>query len=316
MLESALQWTLIAGACAFVLAGATAPLAALGWWAGQDDEAREPSQTPTEEPNAEAKPSARRFLVYLGGIDTFDGASLSPREQRFLHALKADLPEMKIVDTLFPYAVTGEPLIQEPRVLRWLWRELSKRTKDGGARRTVLANLINARNLFQVMVSADRRYGPIYNAAIAKLVLDALADAGWRPASGATVTLLGYSGGAQMAAGAGEALAARIHGPLELISLGGVLASSQGLMAFKRIVHITARRDRADRLAVVGCPGRWPIAVGSAWNRANVLGKVRRVRLGDMRHSGERGYLGERRDNAGRENWEVTLAAVREAIAA
>jgi len=59
--------------------------------------------------------------------------------------------------------------------------------------------LVNIRNVLVVAVSADKRYGPIYNLGIAQVMYQALIRHGYQPDSGVPITLI-FSGGGQMAA--------------------------------------------------------------------------------------------------------------------
>lgn len=317
MIEEALLWVLASGVAAFLVASVTAPLATLSWWAGDDEDDEDDDASaetaPAPAPAPSPAPGARHYIVYLAGIHTIDGASHTPRERRFLDALAAASGEAKLVDTVFPYAVSGEPLVHSPRLFSQLWKALQSAPE--ATRRPLLANLINARNFFQVLVSADRRYGPIFNRAVAEHILSKLGEAGWAPGRGARITLFGYSGGAQIAAGAAERLSRVVDGPIDLISLGGVIAAPAGLAHLASVRHLTGRRDRAQRLGAAAFPGRWPLAAGSAWNMAVLSGRLERVDLGAMAHTGAAGYLGEAiAPGASRPNWETTLDAVRDLV--
>jgi hypothetical protein len=311
MIEDVLFVFLAAGGVAFLIASATAPLEALNWWAG--DPVLEPLD-PGDGAAPSGQPPPSRFVVYMGGIDMPDGASLTGRERRFLDAVERELSDAVMVDTVFPYAVTGEPLVSGPGLFRWVWARLADEPEE--SRRPLLANLINARNFFQVLVSADRRYGPVFNRAIAALVLARLREAGWRRRAPARVTLIGYSGGAQMAAGAAELLSKVLDEPPDLISLGGVIDSPSGLLDLARVHHLVGGRDRVQRMGAIGFPGRWPSAVGSAWNTVRRDGRLRVHSMGAMRHRGPEGYLGEAHGCEARENWRVTLDRVVRILAA
>jgi hypothetical protein len=64
--------------------------------------------------------------------------------------------------------------------------------------RSVLGLLVNIRNVLIVGVSADKRYGPLYNQGIAQVVYNGLVKNGYQVGSGTPVTFIGYSGGGQM----------------------------------------------------------------------------------------------------------------------
>ncbi|WP_339741352.1 hypothetical protein [uncultured Maricaulis sp.] len=303
MLEDALVWLLLTSLVAFVLAGTLAPLETLRWWARQPALEREPPEAPNDIPDG----APRDFIVYLGGIDRISGTSNSRREQRFLDALREGAPDAVVVDTVFPYAASGIPLLHGPRLFSWLWRALAAAPPD--QRRPLLANLVNARNFFQVLVSADRRYGPVFNLALAGLIQDRLRAAGWQPSRDAHLTLIGLSGGAQMAAGAADELADIFDGPIQLISIGGVIASTPGLNRLARIDHIAGSADRVEAAGAIAFPARWGMAAGSEWAMARRSGRLRRIPLAGVTHTGSHGYFGSAH-HGGRPQWEETVAIV------
>ncbi|WP_417470594.1 hypothetical protein [Maricaulis sp.] len=303
MLEDALVWLLLTSLVAFILAGTLAPLETLRWWARQPALEREAPAEPDDAPSG----APRDFIVYLGGIDRISGTFNSRREQRFLDALREGAPDAVVVDTVFPYAASGIPLLHGPRLFSWLWRALAAAPPD--QRRPLLANLVNARNFFQVLVSADRRYGPVFNLALAGLIQERLRAAGWQPSRDAHLTLIGLSGGAQMAAGAANELADIFDGPIQLISIGGVIASTPGLNRLARIDHIAGSADRVEAAGALAFPARWGISTHSEWAMARRSGRLRRIPLAGVTHTGSRGYFGSAH-HGGRPQWEETVEIV------
>ncbi len=71
--------------------------------------------------------------------------------------LEERLADTEIV-TLYPYSVTNRVLTGQ-RVFAKVWRWILARKLSGEA----AVGLINVRNVWQVVVPADRRYGPLYN---------------------------------------------------------------------------------------------------------------------------------------------------------
>jgi hypothetical protein len=195
LLEVALALLLL-----LVLIGAAiAPFEALGWWAGwfgeeADDEPR------VSIPHPERTPSAH-YLVYLSGIGVASGDRLLPEEEPFVAALADALPDTTVISDVFPYAVANVALTGR-RTLATLWR-LVERARLRNPRH-LLTWLVNARNLFQVAVSADHRYGPFYNLGVARALLDGLYRHGYPHRSGLPITLVGSSGGAQNAQRTGD----------------------------------------------------------------------------------------------------------------
>ena len=307
MLETALGWLLLTGFIAFILASTLAPLETLFWWSRQD----KPEPGPAVVAAKTLAGSPDNFIVYLGGIDRISGSSNSIRERRFLAALREGAPDAVIVDNVFPYAASGDPLLHGPRLFSRLWRALDAAPQR--QRRPLLANLVNARNFFQVLVSADRRYGPVFNLAIAGLIENGLRAAGWQARSGARLTLIGLSGGAQMAAGAAGDLADIFDGPIQLISIGGVIASTPGLNRLAWIDHLAGTRDRVEAAGALAFPARWPIMTGSEWDLARQTGRLNRIPLAGVTHNGHDGYFGNAH-HGGRPQWEETVAIVLDCI--
>lgn len=273
---------------ALLAGGLLSPLETLGWWAGWfghgDSELALDDRTPVEGDGEQ-----KHFLVFLTGVHSVSGQTFARREQDLLRELRARLPQSVIVE-VFPYSVTNRALTGQ-RVFAWFWRwalsmKLSRRTLAG-----VAGTVINLRNLWQVAVSADRRYGPLYNLGSAELILGALVTRGYRIGSGMPVTLIGYSGGGQVAVGAAAHLEGMLACRVRVISLGGVLSSDPGLRGLHRLYHLAGRRDMVQRLSFIFFPGRWPFLTYSSWNQALAAGRISFVDLGPMDHTGRGGYL-------------------------
>ena len=273
---------------AFLVAGVLSPFEALGWWAGWygDDESQK-VDTPTEPVHPV---QAERFVVFLSGINSVSGESLAEREIVFLERLKRELTDSAtvLVDDIFPYSVTERPLTGH-RVFAWFWRWIV-RTKISGA--GAARFLINIRNLWQVAVSADSRYGPIYNQGSAAMILHGLRRNGYSVGSGVPLTLIGYSGGGQVALGAAPHLKRTVQVPISIISLGGVMSADPGVLTLEHLYHLYGARDNVQRLGSIFFPGRWPI-IPSPWNTAKKHHIVELVFMGPPDHTGPGGYLDE-----------------------
>lgn len=303
--------TLLAvGALALLLAGAAAPLETLGWWAGWYGD-RADEEPPTAQGTsgrrvgaAPARPA--RFVVYLSGIDSVSDESVPQRQVRFLERLCDALPDTAVVQ-VFPYSVTNRALTGE-RVFAGFWRWALRRKLGPRRLDQVAGMLINFRNMWQVMVSADRRYGPFYDRGTAALMVRALEEAGYERGSGVPVTLIGYSGGGQVAVGATPFVAEALDAPVSVVSLAGVLAADPGLLAAEHVVHVVGERDRVVWLGAALAPGRWPVVPYSPWNEARRRGTLRTVTIGPCRHTGREGYLDdEARVADGRSYFDVTV---------
>jgi len=295
---------------ALLLAGAVAPLETLGWWAGwygdRADEEAPAATTDALQRVAGAPERPNRYVVYLSGIDSVSDEPVPERQVRFLERLSEALPDTAVVQ-VFPYSVTNRALTGE-RFFAWFWRwalarKLGQRNLD-----QIAGMLINFRNMWQVMVSADRRYGPFYDRGTAALMVRALRAAGYESGSGVPITLIGYSGGGQIAVGATPFIREALGAPITVLSLAGVLAADPGLLAAERVVHIVGARDRVVRLGAILAPGRWPIVPHSPWNEARRRGKLHTLTIGPCNHTGKDGYLDdEARVADGRSYFDVTV---------
>lgn len=280
-------WILAAmAALALLLAGALSPLEALGWWAGWYG--RRPEDQVVAPPRDQGSPP-RRFVVFLSGIHSVEERAFARREVVMLERLRDRLSDARVLE-VFPYSVTNRALTGERAFARfWRWALRMK------LRRRVLANMagmvINLRNLWQVAVSADRRYGPIYNHGSAELITEALLGAGYVPASGTQVTLIGYSGGGQIALGAAAYLDDILGAPVDVIALGGVMASDPAVLQVHHLYYLFGDRDTLHRLGAAFFAGRWPLLRYSPWNQARARGRLTPIPLGPMTHTGSQGYL-------------------------
>ncbi|WP_411871835.1 hypothetical protein [Vulcanococcus limneticus] len=261
-----------------------APLEALGWWAGWEGD--QPLETGTPAGSL-AAPVARdrplsRFVVYLDGIGQASGDAL-PEGEDFLRRLALLLPDdIAILRGLMPYSVRNVPLT-EGSWLAGFWRWVDRlRLRDP---RALLGALINLRNVTVVAVSADQRYGPIYNQGMAQVIADSLLAHGYPLESGIPVTLLGFSGGGQIALGALPHLRRSLRAPIEVISLGGVFAGNTHILEAEHLYHLLGDRDPVARLGPLLFPRRWRWQVLSYWNRARRRGKVTIRSMGPVGHA-------------------------------
>lgn len=283
-------WVIV-GALALLLAFALlSPLESLRWWSRRRDVGSIRSLTRAvaeEEGDAEAPDGgARRFVVYLSGIGAVDGVTDSRRERAVLEALSEALPDVVVTADVFPYAVDNRGLTQ--RATTWFWRRLKRLQRVPVA--STLSNLISLRNALRVLVSADPRYGPTFNLAVAQEIVASLTRHGYPWARRPPVTIIGYSGGGQMALGATWYLAA-LDVDVSVISIGGVMADDPALDRVDHLWHLYGTKDRMHRIGDVLFPGRWRTTRLSAWNVAVHDGRITREVLGPMRHMGGRDYF-------------------------
>ncbi|WP_411815913.1 hypothetical protein [Hyphococcus sp. DH-69] len=286
MISSILLVALGFGFFALIITAALSPLETLSWWAGWT-EAELDDLKPIKKRDED---SGRQYVVYLSGVASLSGNFLLPRERAFIRRLRKSVPDTVIISDIFPYSPQGLPLLESPRLFDQIWRRVQKLKLDG--RQSILSALINLRNIFQVMVSADHRYGPIFNQGAASVIEDALIKAGYPIKGGPPITIIGYSGGAQVAVGATSFLTARFSAPVRVISLGGVIASDPGLQYVSKLHHIIGDGDNIQKFGAIMFPERWSIVPHSNWNIAKHDGRIKKYILPDMVHAGINGYFG------------------------
>lgn len=265
-----------------------APLESLRWWSSRSDVAvLEGLARPDPGSSAPPRePAPRMYAVYLSGIGAVDGTTDSHREQATLRDLAERLPDLAVSADVFPYAVENRGLTQ--RATAWFWGRLQKLQRIPVA--NVASYLINIRNSLRVLVSADQRYGPTFNLAVAHEIAQSLARQGYDWQARPPVAIIGYSGGGQIALGASWYVAG-LGVPVSVVSLGGVLSDDPALDRVQHVWHLHGSRDRMHLLGTVLFPGRWPTAPLSSWNRALHAGRITIRTIGPMRHMNGKDYF-------------------------
>ena len=280
---------LILGAILLLFAtAALAPLESLSWWAGWGGKPPEKRVLSEDELAQEATvEDADFYLVYLSGIGAISGTSIPDEEHPFLEGLAKKLPGGKVITDIYPYSVTNKGLTSN-RLFSGVWRSIEKmRLKNPNS---LLAMIVNVRNVYQLFVSADRRYGPIYNLGIANEIHHGLLRNGYRPESGRPIVVLGWSGGGQIAIGSVTYLAP-LPGPIYVISVGGMLSDDIGFDRVDHLWHLYGTADPLQALGGVLFAGRWPILPKSPWNNAMANGKIDIMCLGPYAHNGKGNYF-------------------------
>ncbi|MGF1458481.1 MAG: CAAX protease [Leptolyngbyaceae cyanobacterium] len=274
---------------AVIVAGLLAPLETLGWWAGwYEDEVNTTENAGELAEPVEDISDIQRYIVYLDGIGKSNFEYL-PDVEEFLDTLTPQLPEgVALVRGIMPYSVMNKPL-DEDRTLSFFWRYADKLRFANPA--SLLGLIVNIRNVLIVGVSADKRYGPLYNQGIAQIVFSGLLKNGYRPGSGTPITFIGYSGGGQMSCACAPFLKRAIAAPIDVISLGGVISANSNLLKLEQLHHLVGAKDDVERLGPIMFPGRWQLFPLSFWNRAKRLGKITIIPMGPVGHNVPGGIL-------------------------
>jgi predicted Abi (CAAX) family protease len=269
------------GVVALIFAGLLAPLETLGWWAGWygDDPDISPQRVALESVSSNALPS--RYVVYVDGVGQ-SKEEYTPDVVEFVRSLQAVLPQdVEFLQGLMFYSVLNRPLDRD-RPLSWIWRLADRMRWQNPT--SLMGFMVNLRNAWIVAVSADKRYGPLYNQGIAEVLCRGLLERGYQPGSGIPITAIGYSGGAQMSVAMAPYLKRVLGADIEVISLGGVMSANNNFLKLEHLYHLVGDKDGVARLGPILFPGRRKWFPLSYWNRAMRKGKISQISLGPMGH--------------------------------
>jgi hypothetical protein len=278
-----------------LIAALVAPFEALSWWSGwKKRPAPDPAGEPDQPQDVHSMPEigkATAFIVFFTGILGFERGTAGGRETRLINLVTEQLPAgAVIIDDVFPYSVSNNPLNGE-RLLGGVWRWVDRRRRQSKNIINIFNGLIVVRNLFQVAVSADRRYGPLNNAGVARELSHSLLRHGYPAGSGKPIYLVCYSGGGQISVGAAPYLHQIFQAPIRIISAGGVFTDDPGIEYVDQLTHLQGSKDIITPVGALLFPGRWPLLPHSAWNRAKQEGRITVIPCGPMVHFGKHDYF-------------------------
>jgi len=297
------------------------PFESLGYWAGWSSSVLQRKQTKRQEfrETIEARKGQMLeeipdyFLVFLRGIGTAN-ADLGWRNRNFISLLKEYLPGTTVVGDIFPFSAGNNPLTGErafAKTYQWL---LKTRVET---RNPIYAMLFTIRNLFQVAVSGDPRYGPIYNLSMAREIGFSLVRQGYPLGSGIPIWVMGWSGGGQIAVGAARYLHRLFQAPVYVISIGGVILDDPAISDIAHLYHLESSLDNYPRIGDYLSPGRWKFFKHSAWNKAWDEGHITIIDPGPMKHTGKNDYFdGRAKLPSGQTHAERTAEVIAEIIGA
>lgn len=279
--------------------GIVSPVGTLVWWISEGAQSlglkkNQSKQLPpsSNSLNSVAKTSQINcYIVFLPGVGDFSADQLTPGEKVFLDRLDQTHPDCVTVRDVFPYSATNKSLGGE-RFLGPLWRFANN--ADGWL--DMADVLIKIRNLWRFAISADERYGPVYNRGIASAIIDRMNAAkplGQSSAPKLKIVLLGTSGGVQVSLGAAPYLEQRLHPQIFVVSIGGVFAGRDGFKVADSVYHLKGRRDWVEDIGSIVFPSRWPWTVGSPFNQAVREGRYKVYIIGPQKHDGSQGYFGQ-----------------------
>lgn len=269
-----------------VVVALLSPLESLRWWAGwtRVSAPDAPLDTSGATP-LPAQPLVPAYVVYLSGVAAIDPGQMHEKESGFLDLVATKIAPAVLVRDVFPYSVTNNPLTGD-RPLAWLWKRLNRTSNKRGKSLLDWASLglVTTRNMLQVLVSADPRYGPPTSFGVAKEITEAVMRCGYRLDSHVPVILLAYSGGGQVAVGCTPYLKQILECPVVVIGLGGVYSDDPGILAVDHLYQLAGSRDKVRRVGDLLFPGHWFLFPRSVWNQSRRKGKISTVDMGPMRH--------------------------------
>ncbi|MGF2036058.1 MAG: hypothetical protein RMZ43_012205 [Nostoc sp. CmiVER01] len=277
--------------------GTIAPVGTLVWWLSQSSESLgikksliKKSPRDNLSSKLEKSQNIDCYIVFLPGVGDFSANQLTQGEEFFLNELERIHPNCVTVRDVFPYSAANESLGGR-RLLAPLWSAAEK--ADGWFSNTDV--LIKIRNLWRFAISADDRYGHIYNLGIANAIvnrMNAVYPLPKYPKQRLKLILIGTSGGVQVALGAVNYLDQWLNAELIVVSIGGDFNGENGFDAVEHVYQLVGRRDWIEDISQIVFASRWPITVGSPFNKARRQERYTVVKTGPHAHSGSQGYFG------------------------
>ena len=289
--------------------GTLSPVGTLIWWADEGVQLLGLKTNPkvmSTSPNTSISKSSQLncYIVFLPGVGDFSANQLTSGEELFLDSLIAAHPNCIAVSDVFPYSAANESLGGK-RVLAPLWN-FADRAQGWLAISNVV---IKIRNLWRFAISADPRYGPIYNQGIATAIIERMTAQQPIPEK-PQIILLGTSGGVQVALGAADYLKRDLEADIVVVSLGGVFAGTNGFKVSDRVYHLHGEFDWVENIGAIVFPSRWRWSVASPFNQARLQNRYTVASSGAHAHDGAEGYFGENLHNKGVTYVDLTLQHV------
>lgn len=279
-----------------VLWGMLAPITTIVWWLNQTaeslgfklgEEAEKPNILQQAAVNAPPN-QIDCYIVFLPGVGNFSPNEITEGERSFIDQLTARHSNCVKVKDVFPYSVQNKDLSNQP-LLAPLWQAAEKSEGFPGY------IFIQIRNLWRFAISADDRYGPVYNLSIARTIVTRMNAAHPIPSNRPiNLILMSTSGGTQVALGATDHLREWIKkARITVVSLGGAFEGRAGFKNVDHVYHFYGDRDWVTQLPRIVFPGRWGLVVASPVNQARLQGRYTVCNVGNQKHDGSQGYFGE-----------------------
>lgn len=282
--------------------GIASPVGTLVWWLGEGAESLglrknkpknllKPSNKTTSVPQKADDKNKTCYIIFLPGVGDFSADELTPGETYFLNRLLQLHPNCVAVSDVFPYSAANTSL-GGGRPLAKFWQFANDATGWLGGAEV----FIKIRNLWRFAISADARYGPVYNQGIANAIIErmnAQNSLPKNPKKPIKIVLIGTSGGVQVSLGAATYLKKWINPEIFVVSIGGVFDGNHGFEAANNVYHLKGKRDLIEDIGGIIFASRWSWVVGSPFNQARLRNQYTEKISGPHAHDGEEGYFGE-----------------------
>lgn len=230
------------------------------------------------------------YIVFLPGVGA-EKNELSSREEAFLDRLEQKQPQCLTVRSVFPYSAANQNIGGQQ-----VFEFLSNVTQEAEVWLKLTQYVLEARNIWRLAVSADNRYGPIYNQAIALTIVEQMEKQQPIPTSPEQpfqLILMGTSGGAQVALGVAPYLYKWLPVEITVVSFGGVFDGNEGFDVAKHVYHFRGKRDWVEKIGGIVFPSRWRWTFGSPYNRARRANRYTVYTSGLHQHQGDESYFGQ-----------------------
>ncbi|MCG6134965.1 MAG: hypothetical protein MET45_09920 [Nostoc sp. LLA-1] len=298
--------------------GTFAPVGTIVWWLDQgatklETRTRELSQRVNGGDGSSDTTSGdiSCYIVFLTGVGDTSADQLSSGEEAFLDQLEQDQAQCLIVRDVFPYSAANQDIAGQ-QIFKYLWNV----TEEADGWLELTQYLLEFRNVWRMAISADNRYGSLYNQAIALSIAEKMEQQQPIPSSCQQPTqliLMGTSGGVQVALGAAPYLAQWLPVEISVVSFGGVFDGNEGFNVATHVYHFRGKRDWIENIGGIVFPSRWRWTIGSPYNRARRQERYTVYSSGPHEHEGDQGYFGkEVAQDDGKTYIELTLKQVKE----
>lgn len=229
----------------------------------------------------------KHICIFLEWIDRIDHESIHSK-QLFIDELQEELPDYLIIDHIFPYSPFDLSILWWRKMDRFWKRVVAMGEKK---KRWWLPFIINIRNLNHVLVSADKRYGPLHNTGVAQTIYNSIVES-WidvtQPDS--NLLIISTSGWSQIGLGATHYLSSSLSIPIDHITIWGVMSSDPWVQNTRILTNIVWTKDNIAKIGVAAFRWRRPILWQSHRNKHKK--NIATISM-NCTHNGKNGYFSD-----------------------